>query len=166
MSSLAAFLALTLLTFTQSAIAQVPSVFVNGLSCVGGRYGMSMPRDIRVLTKSAKMIGEEVSEVERWNGYEATRKSLRFDGLELGVVVFSNDPARYLVTYAVIESPSWNRLTPFKIGLPVAQAATRFGAVAKSDPALARTYAGESESVKIHSSEGIVTRVEYECYSG
>ena len=162
----AAFLALALAVGTCGASAQEDSVFVEGLSCLGGRYGLVMPGDFRTLKKLSKVLREELGEVEQWDGYTATRKTLHFEGLELGVVEFTNDPARYMVTSAKLTSPSWNRLSPFKLRRPVAEAAQILGDIAKPDPGLRRTYGSESDNLKIQTSGGIVTGVTYECYSG
>jgi hypothetical protein len=162
----AAFLTVALLLGTCSATAQEASVFVEAFHCVGGRFGLALPSDFRTLKKLSKVLREEVGDVEQWEGYTATRKTLHFDGLALGVVEFSNDPARFMVTSAVLTSPSWNRLSPFKLRRPVPEAVSLLGEYANSDPGLRRTYGGESDSVKIQSSGGIVTGVTYECYSG
>lgn len=158
--------AAALLLLASSPSAQEPSVLVEEVRCVGGRLGLAMPSDLRTLKKLSKVLREEVGEVERWEGYTATRKTLHFEGMSLGIIEFSNDPARYMVTFAELTSPTWNRLSPFKLRRPVTEAAALLGAPAKEDPGLKRTYSSESENLKIESSSGIVTRVTYECYSG
>jgi hypothetical protein len=114
----------------------------------------------------APLIRETVAEVEHWEGYTATRKTLYFDGLELGVIDISNDPAGLMVTHAYVTSPKWNRLLPFKIDDPVFSARAVLGGAAKDDAKLIRTYAGDGDSLKFVSSGGRVVGVSYSCYSG
>lgn len=141
------------------------SVYVEAVRCVGGTFGMKLPADARRI-RSMGLVRDIVSEVEQWDGYTATRKTLYFDGLELGVVDFSNDPGRVMITYAVITSPKWNRLLPFKIRRPISEARSLLGAPAKADDGLTRVYASESDSVQFQISGGSVVGVSYSCYSG
>ncbi|MDY0746677.1 hypothetical protein SNE35_19345 [Paucibacter sp. R3-3] len=142
------------------------SVLVEAVHCIDGRFGMKLPKDAREIRTMAPLIRETVSEVERWEGYTATRRILYFDGLELGIVDFSNDPSRLMLTYAEVSSPRWNRLLPFKIRQPVSIARHLFGDYAKNDPNLIEVYASESDSVQVHASGGSVVSVSYRCYSG
>ncbi len=127
---------------------------------------MKLPADATQLPLMAPLIRETTSEVEHWEGYTATRKTLYFDGLELGVIDISNDPARLMVTHAYITSPKWNRLLPFKIGEPVSTARAVLGEPAKDDANLSRAYAGDGDSLKFLTSGGRVVGVSYSCYSG
>ena len=81
MQGLVALLAATAMFSSSCAFAENMSVFVEDVQCVGGRFGLSIPTDIRALKKMAKILREEVEEVERWEGYTATRKTLYFAGL-------------------------------------------------------------------------------------
>ena len=127
---------------------------------------MTLPVDARQIRSMAPLIREAVSEVERWDGYTATRRTLYFDGLELGLVEFSNGPSRVMVTHAEITSPKWNRLLPFKIRQPISAARDVLGDHAKDDAVLVRSYASESDSVQFRTSGGSVVGVSYSCYSG
>lgn len=149
---------------TAGACAQ-ESVYVEAVRCVGGTFGMKLPADARRI-RSMGLVRETVPEVERWDGYTATRKTLYFDGLELGVVDFSNDPGRVMITHAVVTSPKWNRLLPFKIHRPISEARSLLGGPARADAGLSRVYASESDSVQFQTSGGSVVGVSYSCYSG
>ncbi len=151
---------------SQAAAGQAPTAFVADLHCVGGPYGLSLPKDLRVLKQMSAVLREETEEVEQWDGYTATRKTLHFDGMRLGIIEFSNEPARYAVTSADLTKVDWNRISPFKLGRPGADAAARLGAAAKGDPELRRTYLSESDSVELKLSAGVLTRITYACYSG
>jgi len=142
------------------------SVFVQAVQCVGGPYGLSLPTDARKVRKLGKVLREEVSEVEQADGYTATRKTIYFSGMSLGIIEFSNDASRLMITFADITSPEWNRITPFKVRDPVSKARLQLGDAAKSDPDLRKSYASESDSVQFQSSNGILMGVSYSCYSG
>lgn len=141
-------------------------VYVEAIRCVGGPFGMKLPKDARKVRSMARLIREAVSEVERWDGYTVTRKTLYFDGLELGVIDISNDPASLMVTHADITSAKWNHLLPFKIRQPVSVARSVLGGLAKDDAALSRSYSSDGDSVQFRTSNGLVVGVSYSCYSG
>jgi hypothetical protein len=150
----------------QVASADVAFKLIDDIYCVGGRFGLMLPQDIRAVKRMSKLRREEISEIEKWDGYTATRKTLYFDGLALGVIEFSNDPARYLLTSADLMNSSWNRISQFKLRKPAAEAVKLIGERARLDPELNRTYGGESDSVQFQTSAGVLTRVTYSCYSG
>jgi hypothetical protein len=166
MQAIAVFLSMALWVAASSVTAQESSVFVEGLHCAGGRFGLVMPSDLRTLKNLGKITREEVSEVEQWDNYKATRKVIHFEGMTVGLIEFSNDPTRYMLTSADLTGPTWNRISPFKLRQLVSQAALVLGEHAKFDPGLRHTYGSENDSVKIQSTNGIVTRVSYACYSG
>jgi hypothetical protein len=141
-------------------------VFVPSLHCVGGPYGLDLPEDARQLRSLGTLLREETAEVEQWDGYTATRKTLFFDGLVLGVVEFSHAPTQVMVTHVEISRPEWNRLVPFKLGQSTDAVRTRLGPGAKGDVALERTYGSEADSVEFRSISGIVAHISYSCYSG
>lgn len=146
--------------------AQDEGVYVENLDCVGGRFGLDLPSDIRVVRQMSSTLKEEVLEVERWHGYTTERKLLKFDGLTLEVIEFSNDPSRFMLTFAAVTSPKWNSISPFKLWRPVTDSATVLGDFARDNPGLIRPFEDEGNRVTIHSSEGIVTQVAYHCYPG
>jgi hypothetical protein len=149
-----------------SSLAQSESTFVQSIQCVGGPFGLSLPSDARTLRRLGKVLREEVSEVEEGDGYKAIRKTIHFEGMSLGVVEFTNDASRLMVTFADITSPQWNRIIPFKLRKPVAEARAVLGSVAGKDPDLKKSYASESDSVQFQSSNGVLVGVSYSCYSG
>jgi len=140
--------------------------YVESIRCVGGPYGLRLPQDARTLRAMAPLLSETVDAVERWEGYTATRSTLQFDGLELGLILFSNDPAKLMLTRAEIRHPRWNRLMPFKIGQPLAAARAVLGPNAQGDAELKQTYAGDTDSLQFQSSGGLLQAVSYRCYSG
>jgi hypothetical protein len=150
----------------RNSAAQSESTFVQSMRCVGGPYGLLLPTDARKLRKLKKVPREEISEVEEEDGYTATRKTIYFSGMSLGIVEFSNDASRLIVTFAEITSPEWNRISPFKLRRPVSEAQASLGEVAATDPHLKKSYGSEGDSLQIQSSNSIVTSVSYSCYSG
>lgn len=144
-----------------------PAVYVEGLDCVGGRHGLRLPADLRALKRLGPLQRIDAGAEQRWaEGHRTTELVLHFDGLALGVIAFSDDPARYRLWSAILTHPRWNRFSPFQIGRPVAEAAARLGAAAQADPGLARTYEDEGDRVRIESAGGIVRAVAYDCETG
>jgi hypothetical protein len=133
---------------------------------VGGQYGLKIPSGAAHIRSIGKLLDEEISEVEHWNDDTVTRTTLYFDGLELGIAESSNDPARLLVTRAIVTSPKWNHIMPFKIGRPVSAARKVLGKSAQGDKDLSRSYGSEAGSLQFRTSAGTVTAITYSCYSG
>lgn len=142
------------------------AVYVEGLSCQDGRHGLRLPADARKLPGLGRLQREEVLAVERWDGYRATRKRLQFDGLELEVVVFSNDPARWMLAAATVTTPAWDALLPQPMGTPAAALQAWLGQPANSDPKLRRVYTGEADSLQLDTRDGRLARLRYSCYTG
>lgn len=145
---------------------EAPSIYLEPVRCVGGPFGLKLPGTLPALLALSKVQREEVNEVERWEGYSATRKYLYLDGLTLGVITFSNDPNRYILTFAEISNPAWNRLLPFKIGRTSVESQSKLGTAAANDPLLRSSYGGDGDSVRFQVSGGKIRRVSYACYSG
>ena len=147
--------------------AQVPEmVEQEPVRCMNGPFGLKLPPDLRQVRALGRLVREQAAEVEQSEGYTATRKTLYFDGLELGVVELSNDETRLIVTRAVVDDEQWNGITPFKIGQPVSAARKLLGTAAADDPELRKSYAGNGYTLQVQSFGGVVTRVMYQCYSG
>lgn len=158
-------LLLTLASAGSSVHAQ-ETVYLEAIRCIGGPYGLQLPSDLRQLRVMAPLLREEVVEVEHADGYTVTRKTLYFEGLELGIADFSNDPSKWMLTHAELSGAKWNHRSPFKLGQPVSRAHSLLGAAAKGDGGLKRSYGGDGDSLEIRSSAGLVTGVSYRCYSG
>ena len=151
--------------FTQASAAQKP-IEVNhpGISCVGAPLGVNLPDTLSALRSIGKLESEEVVHIDEWDGYKTIDKLLRFKGLDLHVVTFSNQPERYLLSLVEIKSPVWS-FAPFRVGQRSETALGPFGVEQSGPNGLWRIY-GESESVLIEVRHSKVSRVVYECYTG
>lgn len=158
-------IALVSATVCATALAE-DTVYDPSIRCIGGPYGLQLPTDAATIRSMGKLLREEVAEVEQWEGYTATRTTLYFDGLELGVIELSNDPLALMVTRAVVTNAKWNRIMPFKIRQPVSAARRLLGKSAKDDAGLRKIYGGDVDAVQFHTASGLVTGVSYSCYSG
>jgi hypothetical protein len=161
-----AFVTLAASVFSGSAFAQGESIYVPDLDCVGGRFGLKLPSDVRAVKRLAPLVRQELVEVQNWPGYKTTRNLLHFDGLTLEVIEFSNDPARYHLTFASVASPAWNAISAVKIAQPIESAAAVLGSYASQNPGLARSFEDEGNMLTIRSDQGVVSEVTYQCYPG
>lgn len=144
-----------------------PQYFLEGMRCAGGEFGLRLPTTLPELMALAPLRQEVVHGVEAGEGFTITRKTLRFDGLAIGVVTFSNDAQRYWLASAEVRSTAWQHLTPFRLRQSIEDVRKRLGTVAQDDQYLRSIYAGESDSVRFESTRrGRVTAVLYECYTG
>lgn len=159
--------ALIVMLFSPYTHAQNSSS-LEAMNCVGGKFGLVLSKNAKQLPMLGKLLREEVTEVERWEGHIATRKTLYFDGLELGIVQISNEPMRAMLTHASVTKPRWNHLVPFKLGTTVKSLKVMLGAAADGDgdEELKRIYGGESDEVQFQTQSGVLSGVFYSCYSG
>ena len=151
----------------QAGPAGDPQYFVEGLTCQGGKFSLRLPATLPALLALGPRLGEESLETQRWAGYTTTRKRLRFDGLSIEVVTYSNDAGKYSLAAATIRSAAWAKLAPFTVGETTEAVRAKLGSVSKDDVQLRSIYAGENESVHFETTRaGKVSAIIYECYTG
>lgn len=146
--------------------AESPSVYIEPVSCDGGSFGLRLPPRLPEVMKLGSIAREEVQEVEKWDGYTTTRKFIEFSGFTLGLVTFSNDPNRYMVSFAEITSPRWSRIAPFRVGESLQSVRRKLGSAAATDPELKAKYGSEADDVSFQYARGKITKIVYACYTG
>jgi hypothetical protein len=149
-----------------TAKAAEKSVYIEQVSCTGAPFGLRLPASMRNVYLLGKIQKDVVGEVEQWDGYSATRKTIHFPGLVLGVVTFSNDPNRYLLSYAEVSDAKWNKLSPFPIGAQLSAIRKLMGPVTNDVPLLNVEFVSESDGVKFLFKEERLAKVTYDCYTG
>lgn len=162
--SAVAFLAIVLVSSVTRA--ESPSVYVEQVSCEGGPFGLRLPPHLPEVMKLGSIAREEIQQIEKWDGYSTTRKYIEFSGFTLGLVTFSNDPNRYMVSFAEITSSRWSHIAPFRVGESVKSVRRKLGSSAASDPELKAKYGSEGGDVSFQYAHGKITKVVYACYTG
>jgi hypothetical protein len=138
--------------------------YVEKLSCTSGPYRIKLPPSYQALRRLAKLKREKTHDVEDHGAYQAQYRSLRFVGLELFVVTFSNKPDRYVLSAAILTTPAWRLGGQLRVGAP-AHAALR-GLPVKKLPADAELeLRGKTDSIRVTLAGGRVQEVEYECHT-
>ncbi|GAC1376570.1 MAG: hypothetical protein NVS3B3_15740 [Aquirhabdus sp.] len=150
----------------QAGPAGDPQYFVEGLACQSGKYGLRLPATLPGLLALGPRPAVKGLGTQRWKGYTTTYKRIRFDGLSMDLITYSNDPNRYSLASLTIRSTAWTMLAPFAVGESVDDIRARFGDVAKDDWQLRSIYSGENESVHFDTRAGRVSAIIYECYTG
>ena len=151
----------------QAGPAGDPQYFVEGLACQGGKFGLRLPAALPALLALGAKPGEETFETQRWEGYTTTHKRIRFDGMSVDLIAYSNDPNKYSLAGVTIRSAAWAKLAPFAVGEPIDAVRAKLGSIAKDDLQLRSIYAGENESVRFETTRGgNVSAIIYECYTG
>ena len=129
-------IALLVVVLSGVASAADQTVYVDSASCIGAPFGLRLPASMRNVYLIGKIQKNTVAEVDKWENYSATRRTIHFSGLVLGVVTFSNDPDRYLLSYAEVSDARWNRLSSFPIGSSMSTVRQLLGPAAKKAPLL------------------------------
>ena len=167
MRSFSAFVAFSITVLahgTGYAHGEPTDVPLPGFSCATGTYGARLPTKLSALRAIGRIQDEQIVRVENWEGYRAIERIIRFDGLHVQVITFTNDPERYRLARIFIESPRW-QVGFIRIGQPSAPLLEQLGASSPSRDGSWR-FEGESDTLYVEAIAGKVFRVVYECYTG
>lgn len=156
----------TLLLHPATALAQAQPGYLPEFACLMPPFGLRLPPHLPDLMQIAPVRDVEILEVEKWDTYTTTRKYVHFPGLTLGLVTFSNDPTRYMVSLAEISDARWAEISHFKVGDSTASARRKIGSSAAGDPDLKSDYGSEGGDVRFESLNGKITKIIFRCYTG
>ena len=145
--------------------AESPSAYIEQLTCEGGPYRITLPWSYAEVRKLGPLIKEEVLRTYNWDDYKTQDRSLIFQGLELVVVTFSNEPDKYMLSSAKLTGPQWRITGKLRVGNTAAFALR--GIPFKSVPRNGNvSLGGDTDSIGIKLSNGRITEVYYACYTG
>ena len=144
--------------------AETTEVALHGYSCSAGAGGIRLPEKLSAVRALGVKVPEEVGESQQWDGYSTTERTLGLDGMTLQVITFSNDPERFLLSMAIIESARWD-LSVIRVGQQLKQAFAALGYSGKPTNGNWR-FNGESESLYVEARAGKISRLVFECYTG
>lgn len=152
----------------QLATAQVAQTnYVPEFSCYQGKFTLHLPKSLTALRRIGKLESEAAdAPVDTHSGYSTQSQRLSYRGMTLGVIAFSNDPSRYLITYARVTSPDWRVTGPFRVGQPISGARRELGKVGAKDTTLADEYGSEGGSVRFDHLGGHLSSITYSCHAG
>jgi hypothetical protein len=138
------------------------SHFVDKLACDAGPYALKLPKSYGELKKIGALKSERVVREEDVGPYTVQYRDLQFSGLKLGIVTYSDDPARYEVASAEIRNSSWKIAGPFRQGhvLPA-----KVGDVATKSLSSTATveFSGEEDVVRVRLVGRRVSTLTYLC---
>ena len=138
--------------------------YVAELSCTSGPYRVRLPKSYKAVRGLGTLRRDRVLKTEDQGTHTATHRELRFNGLELELVTFSNKPNQYVLSKAILMSPSWKIGGQLRVGSP-AKAALR-GLQAKDLPREGELeFSGDTDSIRVNLARGRVLDVEYSCHT-
>ena len=144
--------------------APAQSYSVADLSCTKGPYRLKLPKSYKAVRGLGAVRRDRVLKIEDHGTYTATHRELRFNGLELELVTWSNEPGRYAVTRAIITTSNWRIAAPLRVGAPAKQALRGLANESPRDGEL--EFSGGADSVRIALAGGRIFDVEYSCQPG
>jgi hypothetical protein len=144
--------------------AATTEVSLQSYACTSKAAGISLPKKLSSIRALGPRTAEESGDSQQWDGYTSTERTLHFKGMSLQLVTFSNDPERYLLSTATIDSGRWS-LSAIRIGQPTNQAFAALGYHGKPIDGSWR-FVGESESLYLEARAGKVSKLVFECYTG
>lgn len=136
--------------------------YVADLSCTTGPYRVRLPKTYKALRVLAPLKRERVLQKEDEGTHTVTYRELRFNGLELEVVTYSNKPNQYVLSSAVLSTPAWRIGGQLRVGT-AARIALK-GLAAQPYPSDGELeFNGDADSIRVTLSRGRVLDVEYSC---
>ena len=149
------------------AVPLMPSTrYIENFSCDHGPFGLRLPSDAKAFSQLGPILQSRRGETEEWGSYRTTRTYVSYSGLDLGYITFSNDPKRYLISYVEVTKPGWRITGPFQVGDEVGSVQRILGLAALDDGGLKDGYGSEGATVTFQQSNGKITKIRYECYTG
>jgi hypothetical protein len=139
--------------------------YVAQLSCASGPYRVRLPKSYKALRTLGQLRRERIVRTEEQGTHTVTHRELRFNGLELVVITFSNKPNQYVLSKAILSSPAWKVGGQLKVG-SAAKSALR-GLQEKDLPKEGELeFRGDTDSIRVNLAAGRVLDVEYSCHTG
>jgi hypothetical protein len=149
-----------------TVLAQAQSGYLPEFGCQTPPFGLRLPMDLQGVMNLSPVKHVEILEIEKWEGYTTTRKYVHFQGLTLGLITFSNDRERYMVSRAEITDVRWAEISPFRVGEYTSTVQRKLGLPADSDPELKSSYGSEGGDLRFESTDRTITKIVYDCYTG
>jgi hypothetical protein len=140
--------------------------YIENFSCSDGPFSLRLPSDAQAFAQLGPVLQRGTGEIEEWESYRTTRTYVRYPGLDLGYIAFSNEPARYMISYIEVTTPDWRVTGPFKVGDLVSTIRRVLGPVAQDDSELKRQYGNEGDGLTFEQVGGRITKIRYDCYTG
>jgi hypothetical protein len=135
--------------------------YVADLSCTQGPYRLKLPKSYRAVRGLGTIRRDRVLKIEDRGTYTATYRELRFNGLEIELVTFSNEPGRYALTKAIITTRNWRIAGALRVGAPARSALRGLANQSPRDGEL--EFSGATDSLRVNLAAGRVLDVEYSC---
>jgi hypothetical protein len=136
--------------------------YVADLSCTTGPYRVRLPKTYRALRVLAPLKRERVLQKEDEGAYTVTYRELRFNGLELEVVTYSNKPNQYVLSSAVLSTAAWRIGGQLRVGT-AARIALKGLAPQPYPNDGELEFNGDADSIRVTLSRGRILDVEYSC---
>lgn len=140
--------------------------YIEDMVCNGGRLGLRLPSTVAGVRKLGTIVQTQPMEVQQWDGYHTSAKALRYRGLTLEIITFSNDANRYLIEGATIQHPRWKRLSPFYVGQSRAEVFRVLGVQDHTPEAEQLAFGGDGDTLYFSFRSGKVVELQYVCYTG
>jgi hypothetical protein len=136
--------------------------YVADLSCTTGPYRVRLPKTYRALRVLAPLKRERVLQKEEQDGHTTVYRELRFNGLELELVTYSNKPNQYVLSSAVLSTAAWRIGGQLRVGT-AARIALKGLAPQPYPNDGELEFNGDADSIRATLSRGRILDVEYSC---
>ena len=146
--------------------AEPQHIYIEQFSCETGPFSLRLPQKLPKLMKLGMVKHQTINTVEKWDGYTTTDRTVFFPDLTIGLVTFSNDSNRYMLSFVEIAGSQWSSIAPFQIGELVSSVREKLGKPASGDSNLGATYAGDAETISFLKAHRRITKITYQCYTG
>lgn len=139
-------------------------VIVEEFDCDVGPYAAAIPREFSKLRQFAPLESEQILETTDWGDYKTTVRELRFDGLVIVVITFSNGRP-YMLSSIRVTAPQWQVTGPLRVDMKASKFFSPLGKPRVSDGIWNISQIGPTE-LFLTVRGGKFSVIEYACYTG
>lgn len=145
---------------------------MKGVSCSKGAFSPKLPNTLAGYRALGPRLRETGGTASDYSGEDGTHiwRVFEFIGFKVHAVFGVKAPYKgSFIETAEFSDPKWNGLTGIKIGSPISEllAQASNSVKRKTSPLLfCGALEGAPDCAKVFSKRGLVTKVQYECYTG
>ena len=139
-------------------------ILLKEFDCNKGPYAAAIPREFSKLRQFAPLLSERELGNEDWGEYKAIGRELRFDGLTVVVVTFSNGRP-YMLSGIRVSAPQWQVTGHLRVGMKASEFFSRLGKPRVADGVWNISQLGPTE-LFLTVKDGKIAVIDYACYTG
>ena len=133
--------------------------------CEGGVFGVTLPKTYPEVLAMGIVISNKIDRTIDYGKYKVDFRTLKYDGLILSVVTFSNDKNKYMFGGANIKKSKWKLAKNVRVGANVDTIRRHLKDKMAADSGNIH-IGGDTANLYISVFGGKITSIDYDCHTG